>query len=113
MTISHVHCQVRDLPGGVSWFTDVCGQAPGFSDARLAVFEFGAVTLILDADPVDSTVTIGFSSRDCDADCDAMVRRGARVLEPPADRSYGVRVAYLQGPGAVTIEIEQLRPSQP
>ena len=33
--------------------------------------------------------------------------RGAKPLEAPADRSYGVRSACVKGPGALTFEIEQ------
>ena len=110
MTISHVHCQVTDLPGASAWFQRVHGVSPTFSDGRLAVFEFGAFTLILDAGSHDSVVTIGFASTDCDGDFAALIARGARALEPPQDRPYGARVAYFQGPGAIKIEIEQLRP---
>ena len=111
MTISHVHCQVKDLPGAEAWFRRVHGVSPSFSDPRLVVFEFGAFTLILDAGSEDSVVTIGFDSADCDGDFAALVARGAHSLTPPEDRPYGARVAYLQGPGAIKIEIEQLRPA--
>jgi predicted enzyme related to lactoylglutathione lyase len=108
VTISHVHCQVRDLPAAVAWFTERCEVPPSFNDGRMAVFQFGAFTLILDAASSDSVVTIGFNSADCNADFASMVARGARVLESPQDRQYGARAAYLQGPGAIKIEIEQL-----
>lgn len=110
MTISHVHCRVRDLAGAVDWFTSKFGVVPSFSDARMAVLEFGAFTLILDAASEDSFATIGFASPDVNADFAALTARGARVMEPPRDRPYGARVAYLQGPGALTIELEQLLP---
>ncbi|HKA37592.1 MAG TPA: VOC family protein [Thermoanaerobaculia bacterium] len=111
MTISHVHCQVRDLAGAVAWFRQMCAVSPSYSDARMAVFSFDAFTLILDEAPGDSVVTIGFNSADCDADFAAMAARGAHVLTPPEDRPYGARVAYFQGPGAIKIEIEQMLPS--
>lgn len=111
MTISHVHCRVRDLIGAVEWFTSKCGVAPSFSDARMAVLQFEAFTLILDAAPDDTVATIGFNSVDCDADFAGLVARGARVVQPPQNRPYGARVAYLQGPGALTIELEQMLPS--
>jgi predicted enzyme related to lactoylglutathione lyase len=109
--ISHVHCWVVDLAGAVTWFTEKCAISPSFRDQNLAVFSFDALTLILDAAPSDGALTIGFNSTDCDADFATMAARGARVLEPPADRPYGARVAYLQGPGAIKVEIEQLQPS--
>ena len=108
MTISHVHCRMKDLSGAVEWFTSRCGVAPSFTDSRMAVLPFGEFTLILDAASDDSIATIGFDSPDCDADFAAMVARGAQAVEPPRDRPYGARAAYLQGPGALTIEIEQL-----
>ena len=111
MKVSHVHCQVTDLPGAVRWFSERCAVTPSFGDARMAVLVFDAFTLILDAAQADSVATIGFHSDDCDADFAAMVGRGAIVLEPPQDRPYGARVAYLKGPGALRIELEQLLPS--
>ena len=112
MTISHVHCQVRDLAAAVSWFQQMCAVSPSYSDARMAVFPFDVFTLILDADSADGAVTIGFASADCDADFAAMTARGARAVGPPQDRPYGARVAYLQGPGAIKVEIEQLLPGR-
>lgn len=108
MNVSHVHCQMADLSGAVRWFSECCAVTPSFSDARMAVLEFGPFTLILDAAPTDSVATIGFSSTDCDADFAGLVARGAIVLEPPQDRPYGARVAYLKGPGALKIEFEHL-----
>ena len=111
MKISHVHCRMTDLSEAVRWFGERCGVAPTYSDNRMAVLVFGGFTLILDAAPADSVATIGFNSADCDADFAAMVERGAVVLEPPQDRPYGARVAYFKGPGALTIELEQLLPA--
>jgi predicted enzyme related to lactoylglutathione lyase len=110
VTVSHVHCQVTDLSEAVRWFGERCGVTPSYNDVRLAVLPFEQFTLILDAGPGDSVATIGFNSTDCDADCAAMVARGATVLEPPQDRAYGARVAYIKGPGALKIELEQLLP---
>jgi len=112
VTISHVHCQVIDLPGAILWFAEQCGVQAGYTDARMAVLPFGEFTLILDAASADSVATIGFNSRDCDADYSSMLARGAIALEPPQDRAYGARVAYFQGPGAIKIELEQMLPSR-
>jgi hypothetical protein len=108
MTISHIHCRVKDLAGAVSWFDAVCAVASSFSNGRIAVLEFGTFTLILAAAPDDSAVTLGFHSDNCDADFSRLVERGGEALDAPSDRSYGVRAAYLQGPGAITIELEQM-----
>jgi uncharacterized glyoxalase superfamily protein PhnB len=104
---------VVDLGGAVGWFEEKCRHSPSFRTAQIALFSFDAFTLILDLDSFDSAVTVGFDSADCRADFEAMVARGARVLEAPQDRPYGARVAYLQGPGAIKIEIEQLLSQAP
>ena len=111
MKISDVHCLVKDLFAAVEWFSSKCGVVPSFSDARMAVLEFAPFTLILDAASDDSVATMVLNSPDCEADFATMVARGARVVQPPQDRPYGARVTYLQGPGALAIELEQLLPS--
>lgn len=111
MIVSHVHCQVTDLSEAVRWFGELCSVTPGFSDPRMAVLQFEQFTLILDAASSDSVATIGFNSGDCDADYSSMVARGATGLEPPQDRAFGARVAYIKGPGALKIELEQMLPS--
>ena len=52
-------------------------------------------------------VPIGFESDDCDRDFRAVMERGAVAVEPPNDKPWGARSAYLQGPGRLTFEIEQ------
>jgi uncharacterized glyoxalase superfamily protein PhnB len=74
----------------------------------MAVVPFGALTVIFDQSDKDTCATLGFESAHCDADYNTVVERGAVPLEPPADRAWGARSAYLRGPGAVTFEIEQL-----
>ena len=67
--------------------------------------------MLCDASDVDSIMTLGFESRDCDADFDAVVKRGAIAIESPADRPWGSRAAYVRGPGSLTIEFEQHKPA--
>jgi predicted enzyme related to lactoylglutathione lyase len=73
----------------------------------MAVLQFGPILLVLDEDQEETVTTIGYATTDCDADFRAVVGRGAQVIEKPADRSWGVRVAYLKGPGRITLELEQ------
>ena len=108
MKISHVHCRVQDLAGAARWFEKVLHVAPVFNNERMTVLPFGELSVILDAAPEDSSVTIGFDSKDCDADYRLMASRGAETIEPPQDRPWGARAAYLRGPGGLTVEIEQL-----
>lgn len=64
--------------------------------------------MILDATPDDNMVTIGFDSKDCDADYRLVTSRGAETIAAPQDKPWGTRTAYLKGPGGITVEIEQL-----
>jgi len=106
MTLNHIHLQVRDLTAAVDWLGRVWQVHAGFKNDRLATFSFGSFTLILDAANDDDPATVGFESDDCDRDFQSVAERGATVLEPPANRAWGVRAAYIQGPGALRFEIE-------
>lgn len=107
MTLNHVHLSVRDLEAAIGWIKKVWRTDPSFANERMAVVPFAAFTVILDRSGHDSTATLGFESVDCDNDFNAAVERGAVPLEPPANRPWGARSAYLLGPGAITFEIEQ------
>jgi hypothetical protein len=49
------------------------------------VFSLGSFSLLLDASNVHSAMTLGFESRDCDADFHTVVAKGAIAIESPAD----------------------------
>ena len=108
MKISHVHCRVRDLAAAARWFQKVLQAKAVFNNERMVWLGFGDFGVILDAARADSALTIGFDSDDCDADYRTLTARGAETLEAPQDRPWGTRSAYLKGPGALTIELEQL-----
>jgi catechol 2,3-dioxygenase-like lactoylglutathione lyase family enzyme len=106
MNLNHIHLSVRDLGAAVVWFENVLQVRPGFRNELMATFSFDAMTLILDAARDDAGATVGFESDDCDLDFRRVVERGAIPLEPPINKSYGVRAAYFKGPGALKFEIE-------
>jgi hypothetical protein len=70
----------------------------------------GELTIILDASAADTSATVGFDSQNGDEDFLTVRSRGGIVLEEPKDRPWGVRSAYVQGPGALEFEIEQPLP---
>lgn len=107
MRFNHLHAAIRDLPGALDWLARVWDVRPGFENDGMAVVSLYGASLILDAADEDGTVTIGFSSDDCDEDYRLASGRGAETLEAPEDRAWGVRAAYLRGPGGITFEIEQ------
>jgi predicted enzyme related to lactoylglutathione lyase len=107
MEANHFHVLVGDLAGALTWFARVWAAQPTYQEERMAVLPFGPILLVLDQGEEETVTTIGFETADCDADFRTVVARGAKVIEKPADRSWGVRVAYLKGPGRITLELEQ------
>ncbi len=106
MKLNHIHVGVRDLRGALDWLDRVWQLRPEFHNDRMATIPFGSFILILDAAEADSSATIGFESEDCDRDFGVVLARGAVVLEPPSNRAWGARAAYVQGPGRLKFEIE-------
>lgn len=104
---NHFHVFVRDLAGALAWFSRVWAAEPTYREEGMAVLRFGPILLVLDEEQEETVTTIGYATADCDADFRRVVGRGAQVIEEPADRSWGVRVAYLKGPGRITLELEQ------
>ena len=113
MRFNHLHVAVRDLPGALDWLSTVWDASPTFANVDMAVLSLHGLSLILDVAEEDATATIGFASDNCDEDYELASKRGADTLEAPEDRAWGVRAAYLRGPGRITFEIEQELPSSP
>ena len=107
---SHLHLGVKDLSAAVHWLDGVWHLKPTFRNERMAVFPFGKMLIILDTSIVDTPATLDFDSENCDRDVLTVQSRGAFVLEAPKDQPWGVRSAYVQGPGALKFEIEQTLP---
>ena len=107
MHLNHIHVAVRDLAGALAWLDKVWQLKAEFRNERMATLAFGDFILILDAAEADSPATIGFESDDCDRDFRAVVDRGGIGIEPPSDKPWGARCAYIQGPGRLKFEIEQ------
>jgi predicted enzyme related to lactoylglutathione lyase len=106
MKLNHIHLGVRDLGGALAWLEKVWQLKPAFQNERMATIAVGSFILILDATETDTVTTIGFESDDCDRDFRDVVERGAELLDPPANKPWGVRAAYIQGPGQLKFEIE-------
>ena len=106
MTLNHVHLSVHDLAAALDWLERIWQLKPQFQNDRMATLVVGSFTLILDAAEADSSATIGFESDDCDRDYRAILERGAVAIEPPSNKAWGVRAAYILGPGRLRFEIE-------
>ena len=107
MRAHHVHVGVRDMPAAIGWLKRVWELKPVFQIPQTAIFAVGEFELLMDAGDHDSRATIGFVSDDCDRDYSRVVARDAETVSPPEDNPYGSRAAYVKGPGALTLEIEQ------
>jgi hypothetical protein len=103
----HIHSKVPRLDRTLDWIDRIWKTRPVYRGKEMAVLPFGEIPVILDRASKDSPATLAYFSRNCDADFRKVIRRGAKPLEAPADRSYGVRSACVKGPGALTFEIEQ------
>jgi len=75
----------------------------------MASFHQEGFTFILDKADEDISCTIGFESTNCDEDFKEVTSKGAKVIEKPDDKPWGVRAAYIQGPGKLTLEIEEMK----
>lgn len=107
MKFSHLHIGAEDLSSALAWFEDVGQLRPTFQNDRMASIPVDGTSLILDLAAEDSVTTIAFETSDCDTAYLALLARGAASVAVPENLSWGVRAAYVQGPGAMTIEIEQ------
>ena len=107
MKANHVHVGVRELPDALAWLDRVWDLKPVFQIPEMAIFAVGQFELFLDASDSDSRATIGFLVEDCDREYAHVVARGAVAISAPEDKPYGVRAAYVKGPGSLTFEIEQ------
>lgn len=107
MEFGHIHVGVKDLEEAVSWMEKRLQIKPIFRNAGMASYSFGSVDIILDKSDNNAPITIAFNSKSCDEDFERIKATGAWVIEAPVDRSWGVRVGYIKGPGEITFEIEQ------
>src|SRR5690348_4658017 len=107
MELTHLHVGFKDFAAASSWFTDTLGNAPLFFNDKLAYHRCGGVIVVLERAAIDVPVTLAFKSVDVDRDVAALQEKGAVALQGPVDQKWGVRSAYLRGPGGLVVELEQ------
>ena len=113
---------VEDLEAAKTFYQEVFGLPILFEDANSAVFEFGstlanllkadaAVQLVEPASVADREAGVRFQLtievEDVDATCGELKAHGARLLNGPMDRPWGVRTASFMDPGGHIWEIAQ------
>jgi hypothetical protein len=107
MQLKHLHVKVRDLHGAKDWLAEVLEMQPAFTLPTLAYYKFGDITVVFDQATDDADVTLAVHVDDCDDAFRRLTARGAVALSEPATQKWGVRSAYLQGPGGAVLELEQ------
>lgn len=107
MQIAHVHVYVKDRPQTVEWLTTVWDTKPDAEDHEMSMFTFGSTQLIVNDGEEDVRSTIAFASKNCDQDYDNVITRGAISVQKPEDKPWGVRIAFIKGPGKLTFELEE------
>lgn len=104
---NHFHLQVRDLPEALAWFSQVLETEPMRREERFVALPFGPIRIVLEQGDADTVAKIGYATTDCDADFRKLTARGASVVKEPSNLPSGSRVAFLRGPGLITIELEE------
>lgn len=108
MKLGHLHIGFKDLNGAVRWMKTTIGKDVSYENTNMAVFAFGDTSLIFDQSDEDTPITIAFESDDCEKDFKTFIKKGATEVESPKEQSWGVKTAYVKGPGKTTVEIEQV-----
>ena len=111
---------VEDLDASRAFYQEVFGLSVHYSDAHSVVFRFGntlvnllavseAPGLIAPAQvaPADAGSRMQFTVEvdDVDSTCRELVTRGAKLLNGPMDRPWGIRTASFLDPGGYIWEI--------
>jgi catechol 2,3-dioxygenase-like lactoylglutathione lyase family enzyme len=108
MILGHIHINVKDLSGATAWMNRILGKAAGFQNPRMASYDFENISLVFDQSEVDSEISLALKASDCDQTFSELIQKGGIQIDEPQDQPWGVRTAYIQGPGAITIELEQV-----
>ena len=120
---SRVIVYPRDFAGTVAWYDDVLGLARyrefgsggritgvvyflggGFLEVSSHGDAFGAA---------DGSVRLWLQVRDVDAEAARLAAAGATVLEPPEDRPWGLREAWVADPDGLRICLVQVPEDHP
>ena len=111
---------VGRLDDSVRFYAGVLGQQMTKRTEHWAQFDCGSVTLGLydraamaanlgvpeaSLGTPPGALELAFDVEDCDAAYDAAVAAGARAFQPPQDRPWGERTAYLLDPDGALVEL--------
>ena len=106
--ISHFHVYVQDRPKTVEWLEKVFDLVPVEEDHEMSMFRLGSVDIVVNDIEEDVPSVIAFVSSNVDQDYEDALARGALSKSKPADKPWGVRAAFVYGPGKLSFEFEQI-----
>ncbi len=108
MEISHFHVYVEDRPKAVKWLEKVFDVAPVEEDHEMSMLTFGSIAIVINDTEEDVPSTIAFVSENCAQDYEDVIARGAVSIHEPGIKPWGVKTAFVQGPGKLIFEIEEI-----
>ncbi len=108
MEISHLHVYVKDRPKAVKWLEEVFDVSPVEEDHEMSLFSFGSIAIVINDTEEDVPSTIAIVSKNCDQDYEDVIAKGAISIHEPGIKPWGVKTAFVQGPGKLTFEIEEI-----
>jgi catechol 2,3-dioxygenase-like lactoylglutathione lyase family enzyme len=121
-TLDYTVLVVEDLERSLAFYVDLLRLPLGHRSGpyaqlrtgatRLALFERAAMSAVLDRplrapDPGAAGFEIGFKVDDVDAAFRELTAAGAWPEQPPRDRPWGQRTAYLRDPDGHLVELVQ------
>jgi len=107
MKVSHIHLGFKNLSSAVQWMQQVLQMDPFYQNDHMAAFAFENIEYVFDLSDSETAATMAFACDDCEKKFKELASRGAVAIESPEEQPWGVKTAYLQGPGKVIIELEQ------
>lgn len=123
--VNHIHLKSEDPKATADWFVDafkvkimsdttrdvgdrfVVTQTEGGLAINISGARTGETLGPADANPHLGLEHFGFDTADMDADLARLEGLGAVVQEPPREASPGTKIAFIEAPGGVRIELIQ------
>jgi catechol 2,3-dioxygenase-like lactoylglutathione lyase family enzyme len=106
----HVHLAAADPAKAVEWYVKNLGARPGDAPDRVLIGRTIFAFIKRDGSPPSAGGAVdhlGFSFPDVDAKVKALETAGAKVLTPPRDIPQLFRLAFIEDPFGIKIELVQ------
>ena len=122
--INHIHLKAHDPKTTAQWYVDmfgakIVGEGRGLGDSKTIRMDIDDVRVNVTSAPAGGTLPegtaeshyglehFGFDVEDLDAELIRLKEAGARIVLPRTDVVGGTRLAYIEGPDDVLIELVQ------